>query len=55
MTGGLLAWLVWVMERVGEEMELGMKRRTWKAGNVVGFRGVGTGDIEERSAWNVSL
>jgi len=26
---------------------MGMKGRTWKAGNVVGFRGVGTGDIEE--------
>jgi len=27
-------------------MEWGMKGSTWKAGNVVGFRGVGTGDIK---------
>ena len=37
MTWELLAWLVWVRERVGEEVGLSMKRRTWKAGNVVGF------------------
>ena len=54
MTGELLVRLVWVRERVGEEMEWGMKR-IWKAGNVVGFRGVGIGDIEEERAWNLSL
>lgn len=46
---------MWVREKVGEEVEWGVKRRTWKARNVVGFRGVETGDIEERRAWNLSL
>lgn len=34
---------------------MGMKRRTWKAGNVVGFRGVGTGDIERRESFFVRV